>query len=158
MDLNANAIDAGVVHKIQTLVTELYDLISGPAGFERDWARQAEMFLPGARMIRTSVDAQGRPQALAMTVEEYPDNFRQKIGGQAFYEMGTHCITEVFGNIAHAFSAYEAWADAERTQFIKRGINSIQLYNDGQSWKVVNMIWDDERPGLVMPARYRHGA
>ena len=142
---------------IAAVVTELYTLISGPAGFARDWKRQSELFLPGARMIRTSVDAEGRPQALAMTVEDYPDNFRQKIGDNAFYEAQTHCITEVFGNIAHAFSAYEAWADAERTRVIKRGINSIQFYNDGQSWKVVNMIWDDERPGLTMPAKYKGG-
>lgn len=49
---------------------------------------------------------------------------------------------------AHAFSTYEAWGDADKTVFLKRGINSIQFFFDGANWKVVSMIWDDERPGL----------
>ncbi len=76
------------------------------------------------------------------------------MGRKAFYEQEIHNIVEVFGNIAHVFSAYEAWADGDKTKFLKRGINSIQLFNDGLSWKIVNMIWDDERPGLSMPSKY----
>ncbi|RNF83743.1 hypothetical protein EER27_10245 [Lysobacter psychrotolerans] len=77
------------------------------------------------------------------------------MAGRSFYELEVQNIIEVFGNIAHAFSTYEAWEDAEKTKFVKRGINSIQFYNDGQSWRIVSMIWDDERPGLVMDGRYR---
>jgi hypothetical protein len=59
-----------------------------------------------------------------------------------------------FGNIAQVFSTYEAWRDEAQTDFIKRGINSIQLYNDGQRWRVANMLWDDERPGLRIDPAY----
>ncbi|WP_444919558.1 hypothetical protein ACJJID_11180 [Microbulbifer sp. CnH-101-G] len=140
--------------EIQAILTQLYQVISGPEGFTRDWKRQQELFAPYAKVIRTSIDSQGNPQALVLSIQDYPENFQRLVGNAAFYEVETHNIIESFGNIAHAFSTYEAWRDSKKTQFIKRGINSIQLYNDGHRWKIVNMIWDDERPGLIMPAKY----
>ena len=144
--------------QIKALLTELYALVSGPAGFERDWQRQSELFYPYANMIRTSVDAEGTPQALVMKAQDYPANFRKLMAGEAFYEVEISRVIEVFGNVAHAFSAYEAWRDEGRTEFIKRGINSIQLFNDGQSWKIINMIWDDERADSTMSAKYNPAA
>jgi hypothetical protein len=35
-----------------------------------------------------------------------------------------------------------------------RGINSIQLFNDGTRWWVVNIFWDSERQGLTIPDKY----
>ncbi len=35
-----------------------------------------------------------------------------------------------------------------------RGINSIQLLNDGGRWWVVSVFWDAERPGLTIPSEY----
>ena len=34
------------------------------------------------------------------------------------------------------------------------GINSIQLFNDGKRWWVMNIMWDAERPGLTIPGQY----
>lgn len=145
-------------HAILDLVTELYAIVSGPAGKKRDWAREAELFMPQAHMIRTVVDGQGQPRAQVIKACDYGANFEAKIGDQPFYEHEVHRIIEHFGNIAHVFSTYEAYADEARTRFLKRGINSIQLYHDGDGWKITSMVWDDERPGLEMPARYRGGA
>lgn len=133
---------------IGALMQALYAQVSGPAGHRRDWSQQAELFMPFARMVRTGVDEAGRPWALVMEVADYPANFEQKIAGAPFFEVEIHRVVQRFGNIAQVFSTYEAWRDAAQTDFIKRGINSIQLYNDGQRWRVANMIWDDERPGL----------
>ncbi|WP_102794938.1 hypothetical protein [Bowmanella denitrificans] len=141
--------------EIQALLTELYQLISGPAGYQRNWQRQQQLFMPYAKMIRTTADEQGHPQAMVMAIEDYPANVTQLLAGRAFFEVEIHNIVETFGNIAHAFSSYEAWEDKEKTVFIKRGINSIQLFNTGSGWKIVNMLWDDERPGLSMPDKYK---
>jgi hypothetical protein len=142
---------------ISTLLDALYAQVSGPAGHRRDWSRQAEMFLPTARMLRTGVDEAGKPWALEMKVADYPANFEQKIGDAPFFEVEIHRVIQRFGNIAQVFSTYEAWRDAEHTDFIKRGINSVQLYNDGERWRVVNMIWDDEREGLAIDPAYLPG-
>ena len=141
-------------NEIQRVITELYAIISGPAGHKPDWKRESELFLPSANMMRTSMDPEGIPQATIMSAADYPENFERLIAGRAFYEIEVHNIIEVFGNIAHAFSTYEAWGDAERTIFFKRGINSIQFFFGGSHWRVANMIWDDERPGLTMDRKY----
>jgi len=144
--------------EIRQLITELYSIISGPAGHKPDWKRERELYIPDAIMMRTSVDAEGVPEATFLAAADYPENFEKLIAGRAFYEIEVHNIIEVFGNIAHAFSTYEAWGDSDKTIFLKRGINSIQFFFDGRHWKVVSMIWDDERPGLCVDSKYLPGA
>ena len=34
----------------------------------------------------------------------------------------------------------------------RRGINSIQLYKGEDGWKIIHMIWDNERDGVPLPA------
>ena len=45
----------------------------------------------------------------------------------------------------------EGKADA---QPFMRGINSIQLYNDGTRWWVVSVYWEAEGPDNPLPAKY----
>ena len=140
--------------RIQALITELYALVSGPGEKPRDWAREAELFMPQAHMIRTNVDAAGNVSPEIIRAADYAENFERKMAGRDFYELEVHNIIQVFGNIAHAFSTYEAYEDAGRTRFLKRGINSIQLYRVDGEWKIAAMVWDDERPGLAVGPRY----
>ena len=136
---------------IQFLVTELYALVSGPGDAPRDWAREAELFMLQAHMIRTVVDETGRARPEIIRAVDYPANFEHKMGGRDFYEIEVCNTIQTFGSIAQVFSVYEAFEDAERTQFLKRGINSLQLYKVDGAWKIANMIWDDERDGLNVP-------
>lgn len=140
--------------QIQAMITELYALVSGPGDKQRDWAREAELFMPQAHMIRTNVDAEGNTSPETIRAADYAENFERKMAGRDFYEVEVHNIIDVFGSIAHAFSTYEAFEDAERTRFLKRGINSIQLYRVDGEWKIAGMVWDDERPGLTVGSRY----
>lgn len=140
---------------IAALLDELYALVSGPGSRSRNWARQAELFLPQARMIRTVIDAEGRARPEILLVEEYPESYERLMRGRDFFEVEISRIVERFGQIAHAFSSYEAYADAGRTRLVKRGINSIQLYKVDGAWRIAAMVWDDERPGQPIPERYR---
>jgi len=45
------------VASIDAIVTAAYDVISGPADKKRDWDRERSLFLPGARLIPTAVEA-----------------------------------------------------------------------------------------------------
>ncbi|HKL54038.1 MAG TPA: hypothetical protein VJ902_08765 [Wenzhouxiangellaceae bacterium] len=141
--------------QIRAMITELYALVSGPGDKQRDWAREAELFMPQAHMIRTNVDAAGEPSPEIIRAADYAENFERKMAGRDFYEVEIHNVVEVFGNIAHAFSTYEAYEDAEGTRLLKRGINSIQFYRVDGEWKIAGMVWDDERPGLTIGPRYR---
>ena len=92
---------------IGSVIDEMYAMISGPAG-PRDWSRQANCFLPEARQVRTWVDERDRPQKLSMTLEEYEANTTPFFAANAFYEVETSRKIDIFGNIAHAWSGYEA--------------------------------------------------
>ncbi len=35
-----------------------------------------------------------------------------------------------------------------------RGINSFQLWNDGNRWWVITIFWEGESPGNPIPAKY----
>jgi hypothetical protein len=130
---------------IVAAVDEMYAMISGPAG-PRDWSRQEECFLPEARQVRTWVDDQGRAVKKSMGLEEYSRDTQPFFDANDFYEVETARHIDIFGNIAHVWSAYEARRSPDDAQPERRGINSIQLFNDpDRGWRIIHMIWDNER-------------
>lgn len=130
---------------IGAAVDEMYAMISGPAG-PRDWSRQDKCFLPEARQVRTWVDEQGRAVKRSMGLEDYARDTQPFFDANPFYEIETGRRIDVFGNIAHVWSAYEARRSPDDDTPERRGINSIQLFNDpDRGWRIIHMIWDNER-------------
>jgi hypothetical protein len=130
---------------IGAVVDEMYAMISGPAG-PRDWSRQNKCFLPQAVQVRTWVDEQGRAQKKAMRLEEYSRDTQPFFDTNDFYEVETARRIDLFGNIAHVWSAYEARRSPDDAAPERRGINSIQLFRDPDAgWRIIHMIWDNER-------------
>ena len=131
--------------QIGAVIDEMYAMISGPAG-PRDWSRQANSFLPEALQVRTWADDQGRARKLSMTLDEYQASTTPFFAANDFYEVETRRRINVFGNIAHVWSAYEARRSPDDDQPERRGINSIQLFRDaGAGWRIIHMIWDNQR-------------
>jgi hypothetical protein len=133
---------------IGAVVDEMYAMISGPAG-PRDWARQASCFHPDARQMRTGVDGDGVPWIKIMSPAQYQADVSPFFATTSFFEVEMARRIEVLGNMAHVWSLYEARQAPDDTTPERRGINSIQLFKgaDG-AWKIVSMIWDNERPGV----------
>ena len=130
---------------IGAVVDEMYAMISGPAG-PRDWSRQDNCFLPEARQVRTWVDEQGRPQKLSMSLDEYAANTQPFFDENDFYEIETNRQIDLFGNIAHVWSGYEARRTPDEDPPERRGINSIQLFRHPElGWRIIHMIWDNAR-------------
>ena len=69
-----------------------------------------------------------------------------------FNEAELHQTTELFGNVAHRFSAYEKSGTMKGVPFEARGMISTQFVLTPQGWKMSSMAWDDERPGLSVPS------
>jgi hypothetical protein len=61
---------------------------------------------------------------------------------------------EQFGEIAHVFSTYEARHKQEDAKPFMRGINSIQLMNDGKRWWIVSVYWEAETQTNQLPEKY----
>jgi hypothetical protein len=136
---------------IGAAVDEMYDMISGPAG-PRDWSRQSTCFHPEARQIRTWIGADGRATFKAMGLADYAADTTPFFAANPFYEVEIGRRIDLFGNIAHVWSAYEARSALGDAQPERRGINSIQLFRDpDRGWRIIAMIWDNERHGLELP-------
>ena len=136
--------------RIGSVIDEIYAMISGPAG-PRDWSRQTAIFHPDARQMRTGVDEGGGPWIKIMSLDEYRENTTPFFAANAFYEIEFARRIDVFGNMAHVWSAYEARTALDDAKPERRGVNSIQLYRDETGrWQIVSMIWDNEREGVVI--------
>ncbi|PZQ64234.1 MAG: hypothetical protein DI570_06140 [Phenylobacterium zucineum] len=135
--------------EIGRVLDEMYAVISGPAG-PRDWSRQPALFHEASRQVRTWIGEDGRMTMKMMGREEYAADAGPYFEANDFYEIETARKINVFGNIAHVWSIYEAKRDPDSDELDRRGINSIQLLKepDGR-WRVIHMVWDNERPGVV---------
>lgn len=71
------------------------------------------------------------------------------------WELSEH--TQVFGNIAHRYSAYGKAGTQNGVAFEARGVISTQFIKTPEGWKMSAMAWDDERPGLSLPAELLPG-
>lgn len=134
--------------EIGKVLDEIYAIISGPAG-PRDWSRQRAIFHDESRQMRTWVEADGRPAIKIMGRDAYATDTTPYFAENDFYEIETARRINVFGNMAHAWSIYEARRSPDSADLDRRGINSIQLYRDNDGWKIISMIWDNEREGVV---------
>lgn len=135
---------------IGAVIDEMYAMISGPKG-PRDWSRQANCFHPDARQIRTWIDADGRATFRSMGLDDYARDTTPFFAENDFYEVEIGRRIDRFGNIAHVWSAYEARTALDDAAPERRGINSIQLFKDpGLGWRIMAMIWDNERAGLTI--------
>ncbi|MCA1817401.1 MAG: hypothetical protein LC746_13600 [Acidobacteria bacterium] len=158
------------VDTIDHILAALYDVISGPAGKKRDWDRMRSLFIPGARLIPTSSRrAPGTPPDAPLTgKEEYaarvlsPEDYIARsapfLEGNGFFERESARRTEQYGHIAHVFSTYESRHKAEDAKPFQRGINSIQLVNDGRRWWVVTIFWEGETNVTPLPDKYLKSA
>jgi hypothetical protein len=61
---------------------------------------------------------------------------------------------EQFGQIAHVWSTYESRRDPSDPEPFMRGINSIQLFDDGKRWWILSIYWQHESSKHSIPAKY----
>ena len=126
-------------------IDEMYSMISGPKG-PRDWSRQANCFHADARQIRTWIDEGGRPAMKMMGLDDYARDTTPFFAGNDFFEVEIGRRIDLFGNIAHVWSRYEARRSPDDSNIERRGINSIQLFrHPEEGWRIISMIWDNER-------------
>ena len=146
----ANPADVG---SMDAIIAAVYDVISGPAGKKRDWDRMRSLFVPGARLIPTGPRPTGGYGSRAVTVEDYVSRTTPMFEKEGFFETERARRTESFGQIAHIFSTYESRHSPDAKPF-QRGVNSIQLMNDGKRWWIVTIFWQGEDEKNPLPEKY----
>ncbi len=144
------------VASADAIVAALYDVISGPAGQKRDWNRFRSLFIPDARLIVVGGRRDSTTGRIPHRVMS-PESYLQGAGAleaNGFFERELSHVSETFGGVTHRFSTYDSRRRADDAQPFARGINSIQLLNDGRRWWVVTVYWDSERPNNPIPPKY----
>jgi hypothetical protein len=135
----------------EALLAAIYDVISGPAG-ERDWNRFRSMFVPQARFTALGRKPDGSVSVTLLGVDEFIGMAGAVFKSQGFYENAMVNRVQTFGNVSQVFSSYESRNEKGAKPF-ERGINSIQMFDDGKRWWVLSILWDTERQGNPLPKK-----
>jgi hypothetical protein len=137
------------------ILAATYDVISGPAGQQRDWDRFRSLFVPGARLIPVVARKTGGGfDTRIITPDEYSQKADAYFLKNGFAERQIAQKAERYGNIMQVFSTYESRHDPKDAQPFARGINSFQLFYDGTRWWVVTIYWLEETPENPLPQEF----
>jgi hypothetical protein len=154
--IDSIAPDKKDVGSIDGIIAALYDCISGPAGQQRNWDRLRTLFIPEARMISTGIRPDGSTGKRVMSVEDYIKSSGPYLEKDGFFEREIGRHVDQFGNIVQVFSTYDSKRKLADEKPFMRGINSIQLWNDGNRWWVITIFWQNETAQSPIPAKYLH--
>ncbi|HEX2620614.1 MAG TPA: hypothetical protein VHL11_10710 [Phototrophicaceae bacterium] len=139
--------------QIDKLTGEFFNAVSFQRGQRPAYNALHTIFIASAVIIKNSG---AMPEI--NTVSQFIKPRQQMVdSGQltSFCETETAAITEIFGNIAHRLSTYEKVGVNASGEFTGQGVISIQFILTPDGWKMSAMAWDDERPGLTIPEKYR---
>ncbi|MEL7001947.1 MAG: hypothetical protein AAFN93_04335 [Bacteroidota bacterium] len=155
--LNGQSQEAEYALKVKTLdstIETLYAVISGGKGESRDWDLFKYLFTPEANLMPSGKNQEGGVTVRYWSAEEYVKQAGQYLVDNGFYEKEIHRVEETFGSVTHVFSTYESYHSSKDEKPFARGINSIQLMNDGTRWWVVNIYWTGETQDNPIPSKY----
>jgi hypothetical protein len=141
------------VATIDGIINAFYEVVSGPKGQPRDWARDRTLYIPDVRFVPIDVDKDGAVKPRISTHQQFVEGSDASLTKQGFFEAEIHRVTERFGPIAHVWSTYAGRRTADGP-VILRGINSIELFWDGKRWWIANAIWTDETAENPIPKEY----
>jgi hypothetical protein len=154
--LRASGTSPADVSSVDGIVAALYASVSHGEEAQPNFDRMRSLFLQVGMLIPPR-----DPRSDLFTVLDV-DGFEQRVrrsiaasnqtgAPTSFYEREAARKTDCFGNVCQVFSTYESRrAPSDEKPFV-RGINSIQLVNDGKRWWIASVAWDTEREDNPIP-------
>lgn len=142
-----------VMNELQALLAQFFKAVSFETGQRPNYDHIYSLFIERGLLIKNLA---ARPEI--STVAEFiaPREAMVRSGALTqFHEAELSEITEVFGNVAHRFSAYTKSGTMNETPFEARGVITTQFIRTKQGWKISSMAWDDESDNLHIPDRYK---
>jgi hypothetical protein len=132
------------------LTRALYEVVSAPPQ-QRNWDAIRHYYHPEARLVRTGLNPDGSSFVSVFTLDGYIENVRQMLEDVRFSEVEVSQESVVFGNVARLTSVYEYTRQSATETVRGRGVNFFTLVHDAGHWRVMSIVWDNERPGLSLP-------
>jgi hypothetical protein len=138
-------------------ILRLYELISGPPELERPWSDVRALFWPDARLRIAQPQPDGSEWVGEFSVQEFAAQAAIHYREAGFWEREMARRVQRFGNIAHVWSTYESRTGTPESEPIARGINSVQLWRRDGRWRIVSVLWHNERVAEPIPPEYLSG-
>jgi hypothetical protein len=138
--------------ELDRLTAEFFHAVSFEAGGAPPYEKIYALFIESGLLIKNTGSV---PET--STVRQFIEPRQAMVfSGELtrFREVELSETTEIFGNVAHRFSAYAKSGTMKGVPFEARGMISTQFILTPAGWKMSAMAWDDERPGLPLPRRY----
>jgi hypothetical protein len=88
------------------------------------------------------------------SVEEYINTSGPLLEKDGFFEREIGRSMDQYGSIVQVFSSYDSKRNLTDESPFTRGINSIQLWNDGSRWWIVSILWQSESADNLIPSKY----
>jgi hypothetical protein len=133
---------------IDSVIAEMYEMVSFEPGTRPDWSRQLEIFAAGARLVRVNDEG-----VFEFGVDSFRENFESMIDSgvlPSFWEGEIWRETHLFGEVAQVLSAYET-RQTRAGAPLNRGVNGIQLFERDGRWLISAMIWRREGRSVLIP-------
>ncbi len=146
--------DQSDVSSIDAIIKTVYESITFREGEEPDLDRFRSLFIANASFIRINPDGVNK-----MDLDGFISSFSNRINTGAmksFSETEISRKTHSYGSIAQVWSTYKKGINTEDPVSSGRGINSIQLFNDGKRWWISSILWQDETSDNPIPEKYLH--
>lgn len=143
--------ESAAVNSIDGIVNEVLATISGDSTVTRDVEKLRMLFTADATLRALAIAPDGSRQLRTFNLEEFARIVRDYYSGTNFYEYELKKTVNEYNGIAQAFQGYEV----KGPRGIEKGINSYQLYNDGQRWWIISILWVSDRNGVELPEEYR---
>ncbi|NLJ07070.1 MAG: hypothetical protein GX437_05320 [Sphingobacteriales bacterium] len=142
--------DSMEVLSINTMITAVYDILSGPAG-ERNWTKLRFFCLPGATFISLKEKKSGEREFFQGSLDDFIKMIDPVLKQHDYYENEIERNVQTADNIANVFSTFESTLfNKDGTTTNQRGVNSFQLiYKEGRWW-IANIVWKNE-PHDIFP-------
>lgn len=142
------------VETLDSTLKTLYAVISGDKGEERNWVLFKHLFYKDAKLIPTGKNQEGKHSARYMSPDDYIDSSGKWLVENGFHEVEMSRKVQTFGNITQVFSTYQSFRNKTDEKPFMRGINSIQMMNDGKRWWVMNIYWMQESDENPIPTKF----
>ncbi|NAS31476.1 hypothetical protein GTQ40_10870 [Flavobacteriaceae bacterium R38] len=137
--------------EINSVITNLYKVISGPAG-KRDWDYFKSLFQENGTMGSIQILDDGTRKFRFLDLDSYINSSGAFFEKNGFYEEEIGREVKIFGGVAQVFTAYQFRLN-DNPEIAQRGINCIQLVFDTGRWYITNIVWEGETDGNKIPEK-----
>jgi len=136
------------MESLDSVIAEMYAIVSFERGERPDWSRQDRIYAPGARLVRVRDGG-----IFEFDVASFQQNFEAMIDSgelPSFWEAEIWRETQQYDDVAHVLSAYDT-RRSRGGEFLGRGVNSIQLFRRDGHWWISAMIWRRDGATVRIP-------